>query len=60
MTQKEYEYEYGHTKLDHVLSHLCNGFEKLLVWVVLALTVFIATHWVTEAIAAVIYNDFMK
>ena len=30
MTKKEYEGEYGKTKLDHVLSHMTNAFGKIL------------------------------
>lgn len=30
MSKEEYEREYGKTKLDHVLSHICKGFEKVL------------------------------
>lgn len=30
MSKEEYEREYGRTKLDHVLSHICKAFEKIL------------------------------
>ena len=30
IVREEYEREYGRTKLDHVLSHLCKAFEKIL------------------------------
>ena len=30
MTKREYEREYGKTKLDHVLSHMTNAFGKIL------------------------------
>lgn len=30
MSKEEYEREYGRTKLDHVLSHICKAFEMVL------------------------------
>lgn len=32
MTKKEFEYHYGKTKLDHVLSYICDAFEKVMVF----------------------------
>lgn len=32
MSKKEYEYHYGKTKLDHVLTYICDAFEKTMVF----------------------------
>lgn len=32
MTKKEFEYHFGKTKLDHVLSYICDAFEKVMVF----------------------------
>lgn len=39
MSKEEYEREYGRTKLDHVLSHICKAFEKILEFCAILFTV---------------------
>lgn len=38
MSKKKFEYHYGKTKLDHVLTYICDAFEKVMVFVCCLLT----------------------
>lgn len=44
MTKKEYEREYGKTKLDHVLSHMTNAFGKILEFMAILFLPFAVTE----------------
>ena len=58
MNKREYEYHYGTTKLDHVLSYLCDAIEEACVLCVSAAFVYWAIYWISQLISNWIYKAF--
>ena len=57
MTEKEYEEQYGKTKLDHALSYICDAIEGACVLCVSVAFVYWAIYWISQLISNWIYRS---
>ena len=52
--------ELGTTKLDHVLSYICIGFEKTLLWSMIVGATYMGIYWANEYLSNWLYVTFFK